>query len=134
MKIDKRIAVYGDTKLRSKCPKEDIEQMTIFLWLKTNHPVYFSRAVHVKQEGKKSFYTANKDAQMGLNKGWSDITIVGSPMLLCELKRADFTKGKLRESQSDFLIDAQNAGAFVGVALGNKGFIDMFEKWLLLQK
>ena len=72
---------------------------------------------------------AKKDHLMGLLAGFSDIVIIGSPVFLCELKKADITKSKISDDQEAFLINAQKAGAFVCVALGHKGFFDALEAW-----
>ena len=135
MKVSNKINVFGDVSFRDKkCPSEDAEQITIMNWLRINYNKYFELAVHVKQEGLKTKGEASKDSIMGLRKGWSDITIVGNPMMLCELKRADHTKSRLSVDQSDFLIKAENAGAFSCVALGHEGFILAFKEWIKLQE
>ena len=130
MKLDKNIIVFGDQKFRDKkCPSEEAEQVTIFNQLRANYPELADLATHIKNEGLKSYKVASKDAINGLNKGFSDIIIIGSPVFVCELKKADFTKSRASKEQQEFLINAQNAGAFACIALGHKGFFEALEAW-----
>ena len=130
MKIDKRIMVYGNQKLRmKKPPTEDAEQITIFNQLRLNYPDLAKLATHILNEGKKTQAQAQKDAKMGLCKGFSDIIIIGLPVFVCELKKRDFTKSKISDEQQQFLINAQEAGAFACVALGYDGFMEALEEW-----
>ena len=124
MKIDPKIKVFGDQKLRMKKPPlEEAEQKTIFNWLRNNKPDLALLATHILNENKKTQAQAQKDALNGLNKGFSDIIIIGSPVFACELKRRDFTKSKLSKEQEKFLLKSQDAGAFACVALGFDGFL-----------
>lgn len=131
MKIDQRIKVYGCQKLRmEKPPSENAEQITIFNELRLNYPELAKLATHILNEGNKSHAQAEKDAQMGLCKGFSDIIIIGNPVFVCELKKRDFTKSKISKEQQSFLIAAQESGAFACVALGCDGFFEALEEWI----
>jgi hypothetical protein len=133
-KLDKSIKIYGDQSVRmKKPPTENAEQITIFNTLRRDYPELARLATHIKNEGKKTIGEAQKDAQMGLNAGFSDIVIIGTPTFLCELKKCDPTKSKISIDQETFLINSQDAGAFACVALGHKGFIEAFTEWLKLQ-
>lgn len=133
-KLDKKIPIYGDIKHRDKKPpSEEAEQMTIFNWLRNNHPRFAKVATHVKNEGLKSAAECKKDAMNGLCKGFSDIAIVGHPAFFCELKKCDPTKSKISEDQEEFLLTSLELGAFACVALGHKGFIEAFNEWVVLQ-
>lgn len=135
MKLDKNIVVFGDTKFRDKnCPSEDAEQITIFNQLRANYPRLAKLATHIKNEGLKTKGTAAKDAINGLNKGFSDIIIIGSPVFVCELKKADFTRSRASKEQQSFLLAAQGAGAFACIALGHKGFFEALEAWQNAQR
>jgi hypothetical protein len=135
MKIDPRIKVFGDKKLRmKKPPSENAEQITIFNHLRLHYPEIAALAAHVKNEGKKSQGEAQKDAQMGLNPGFSDIIIIGNPVFVCELKKRDFTKSRISDDQQEFLLASQDAGAFACVALGALGFFDALEEWKNAQR
>ena len=130
MKIDSKIKVFGDKKLRmKKPPSEDAEQVTIFNHLRLHYPELAALACHVKNEGNKSQAQAQKDARMGLCKGFADIVIIGNPVFLCELKKADFTKSRISKEQESFLLAAQNEGSFACVALGHNGFFEALEAW-----
>ena len=135
MKLDPLIEVYGDKKFRDKnCPSEDAEQVTIFNQLRLNYPDLAKLATHIKNEGLKTKATAAKDAINGLNAGFSDIVIIGTPVFVCELKRADFTKSKASSDQQEFLINASNSGAFACIALGHKGFFLALQEWIKCTK
>ena len=130
MKLDKKIVVFGDQLFRDKnCPSEAAEQVTIFNQLRSNYPDLAKLATHIKNEGNKSIGVAKDDAINGLNKGFSDIIIIGTPVFVCELKKADFTRSRASKEQQDFLIAAQDSGAFACIALGHKGFFEALEAW-----
>jgi len=130
-KLDKRIKIFGDESVRmKKPPTENAEQITIFNALRRDYPELATLATHVKNEGKKTIGEAQKDALMGLNAGFSDIVIIGSPVFLCELKKCDPTKSKISDDQETFLINSQDAGAFACVALGCHGFFEALEAWI----
>ena len=133
-KLNKTIPIYGDVKYRNKkCPKESVEQKTIFNELRLNHPTQARLATHVKNEGKRTDAQINEDKQQGLNTGFSDVIIIGSPVFVCEVKREDMTTSTYTEEQESFLLAAIESGAFVCVALGHKGFFEAFKEWKCTQ-
>ena len=135
MKFNDDIKVFGDVNYRNpRCPIESTEQITFFNELKIKHPEIAMMATHVKNEGKKTIGTAVKDAREGLNAGFPDIVIVGSPVCLIELKRVDHTKSKWQKGQKEFLIEAEKRGAFACVALGYKGALLAVEAWIDAQR
>ncbi len=135
MRIDSKIKVFGDKKLRmKKPPSEDAEQKTIFNHLRLNYPELAGLATHILNEGNKSQAQAQNDKLMGLCAGFSDIIIIGSPVFVCELKKCDFTKSRISEEQEKFLINSEKAGAFACVALGHVGFFEALEAWLNVRR
>ena len=65
-----------------------------------------------------------------MTKGASDIIIPGSPAFVCELKRRDHTKSRWEDGQQEYLTAAQDAGAFVCIALGADAAMEAFNDWL----
>ncbi len=127
------LPVYGDMKHRNKkCPKEDIEQISCFNWMRDNYPEIEAIAIHPKNEQKRKgaqFKQLEKDKAMGFKSGASDIIIPASPSFVCELKRSDHTLSKWQAGQLEYLETCRNNGAFVCVALGHKGFQAAFDYW-----
>jgi len=134
MKFNKNIKVYGDINFRGQCPIEELEQITFFNELRKEQPEIAKLATHVKNEGKKTPQQALKDARNGLNKGFSDIIIIGNPCLLIELKRQDHTKSSWQPGQQEFLELAQSKGAFCCVALGYKAALLAVKDWIDAQR
>ena len=133
-KLDKRIPIYGNTEYRNKkCPKESAEQKTIFNELRINQPSIAKLATHIKNEGKRTEAQINEDKQQGLNTGFSDVIIIGHPVMVCEVKREDMTMSSYTEDQESFLVAAIESGAFAFIALGHKGFFEALEEWKCMQ-
>ena len=61
--------------------------------------------------------------------GASDIIIPAAPAFCCELKRLDHTKSSWQKGQIDFLLAAQQQGAFCCVALGYLAALEAIEQW-----
>lgn len=130
MKLPSKIPVYGDTSYRGDCPFESAEHATFFAELRRSHPEIYGRiAIHPKNEGKRYKYQAARDHVMGLSKGAPDIIIPGQKTFCCELKRQDHTKSRLGKDQKEWLLAAQDAGAFVCVALGWEAAMEAFLEW-----
>lgn len=131
MRFPKWLTVYGDQSYRGPCAKEDTEQIDSISWLTYNHPTLAAIAVHVKNEGKRSWGQVHYDKLTGsLNKGASDIIIPAMVPFVCEIKRADHTKSNWQKGQLEYLEACRDMGAFVCVALGFDGFRDAVEIYL----
>jgi len=131
MKFPDDIAVYGDVDYRGDCPLEAIEQVTFFNRLRMRYPDTWGLiALHPRNEGKKGFRQVAKEKAEGMTKGASDVIIPASPSFVCEIKRRDHTKSKWQDKQLEYLNAAQEAGAFVCIALGADAAIDAFEDYL----
>lgn len=125
--------VYGDTSFRGKCPKEDMEQMTLFNRIRETK--WGALAIHVRNEGqlrKGQFSAVSKRKAEGMVKGASDVIIPARVAFVCELKRRDHTLSSWQDGQIDYLTAAHDAGAFACVALGCDGAWEAFQEWLLL--
>jgi len=127
MKFPKGIKVYGDKSFRGACPSETMEQVTIFNRLKGGKLAKV--AMHIRNEGKRSYMQTSRHKSEGMLVGAADIIILGSPTFVCELKRRDHTKGKLSKEQVAFLLNAQEAGCFVCIALGADAFKAAIKEW-----
>lgn len=134
MKFPPTIPLYGDPSFRDPCPKEHVEQMSFFNRLRREYPDTFGAiAVHPRNEGLKvngQFSTVAKHAAEGMTKGASDVLIPASPAFICEIKRQNHTLSKWQDGQIEYLEAAQNAGAFVCVALGAKAAWQAFETYV----
>ena len=133
MKFNPLIPVYGDPKFRGKCPKEDVEQVSFFNRLRKEYPTSWGiLALHPRNEGLKEkgqFSTVIKHKAEGMTAGASDIIIPGCPSFVCEMKRRDHTLSAWQDKQEDYLLAAQEAGAFTCVALGAVGAWEAFKAW-----
>ena len=131
MKFPDWLQVYGDLKYRNKnCPAEQQEQVTFFGWLRAQHPKdYGVLALHVRNEGVRTWGQAAWHKAEGMATGASDIIIPGAPTFVCEMKRKDHTKSRWQDGQLEYLEAAQIAGAFVCVALGYEAAIEAFKTW-----
>lgn len=131
VKLNKNIVLYGDPSFRGPCPTENAEQITFFSRIRKQYPTTYGLiAVHIRNEGKKTWTQAAFHRASGQTKGASDIIIPGAPTFVCELKRRDHTRSKWQPGQEVYLQAAQAAGAFVCVALGVDAAIDALELWL----
>ncbi len=127
------IQVYGDTGYRNAtCPKEDAELITFMNWLDREYPQF--PALHVKNEkkrrGKDFAELAAERKKRSIVKGWSDVTIVGFPTLIIEMKRSDHTLCALEDGQLPFLQKAAEVDCWAVVALGYVGAQAAFMDWL----
>lgn len=136
MKIPEWLAVYGDPSYRGNCPLESAEQATFFAQLRKRYPdTWGVLALHPKNEGKRrggQFHQLARDKALGLAPGAADVIIPGCPTFVVEIKRRDHTKSAWQKGQLEYLEAAQQAGCFVGLALGWEGAWQAFEEWLKL--
>ncbi len=131
MRINKEIPTFGDSSFRGDCPKEDVEQINFYSWLKENYPLYHTLMIHPKSGGKRSGAQINYESRTGgMPTGASDLIIPGNPCFVVELKRRDHKKSNWQPEQQPYLLAAKDAGCFVGLALGFKGAKEAFELWL----
>ena len=130
MKLNPNIKVFGDINFRGDCPSESAEAVMFFAKIRKQYPdCYGLIATHVRNEGKRSFQQVAKQKSEGMTKGVPDIIIPGAPSFLCELKRQDHTKSSWQDGQQEYLLAAQEAGAFVCVALGYVAAFEAFIFW-----
>ena len=129
------LPTYGDPKWRGDCPQESVEQVTFFARLRRQYPDTYGRlAIHPRNEGKRTHYQTARQKAEGMTPGASDIVIPGAPAFVCEMKRRDRTQSQWQEGQAEYLQAAQNAGAFVCVALGCDAAWEAFNEWLECQQ
>jgi hypothetical protein len=130
VKFHPTIPVYGDTSYRGKCPLEGVEQASFFNKLRGEYPSSYGLiATHIRNEGKRFLSTAMKHNAEGMTKGAADIIIPARVPFVCEMKRADHTQSTWQDGQQEYLVAAQDAGAFVCVALGALGAWEAFLEW-----
>jgi hypothetical protein len=134
MKFPPWLKVYGDINFRGVCPKENAEQVTFFARLRRHHADTWGRlALHPRNEGQRSWSQTAWQKAEGMTPGASDIIVPGAPSFVCEMKRKDHTKCSWEEGQAEYLKAAQDAGAFVCVALGCDAAWEAFHDWLASQ-
>lgn len=136
MRFPEWLAVYGDPAYRGNCALESAEQATFFTQLRKCYPdTWGVLALHPKNEGKRrggQFQQLARDKALGLAPGAADVIIPGCPTFVVEIKRRDHTKSEWEKGQMEYLKAAQQAGCFVGVALGWQGAWQAFEEWIKL--
>jgi hypothetical protein len=133
MRFTNDIAVFGNRNFRGKCPRESVEQVTLFAEIRRRWPDTIGAiAIHPRNEQQLrggQFSTMARSKAEGMQKGAPDCVIPGSPALLIELKRRDHTKSKWQDGQQEYLRAAQLCGATVCVALGWEGAMLAIEEW-----
>lgn len=123
---------YGKPSQTTALP-ESTEIINFFSILRAKHPELAKISTHIKNEGRRDYRQAQFDKLCGMNKGFSDILILGDPPFVCELKT--LKKGSaLSAHQKQFLEDAGTAGAFACVAYGSANALRAVEDWLLCTK
>ena len=127
------VPVYGDTKFRGACPKEELEQVTFFNRLRRDYPdSYGAIAVHPRNEqqlkGGHHRQLITQKAE-GMTPGAADIIIPGAPSFVCEMKRQDHTQSGWKDGQREYLAAAAACGAFACVALGHEAAWQAFQEW-----
>lgn len=131
MKFSKEIAVFGDMNFRGPCPSESVEQVTFFARLRRRWPdTYGLLALHPRNEGVRHYAQVQIEKSEGMVAGAADIVVPGNPAFVCELKRRDHTKSKWQDGQQEYLLAAQQVGAFACVALGCDAAMEAFELWI----
>lgn len=129
MKFPPQIKVYGDLSFRDKrCPTEVAEQMTFFNRVRKTK--YGAIATHIRNEGKRT--NALRERMEGMVNGASDIIIPARVPFVCELKRRDHTLCHWQPGQQEYLIAAQEMGAFACVCLGVDAAWEAFQEWILI--
>ena len=100
MKFPSSLNLYGDPEFRGVSPSETVEQVTFFARLRRQWPISWGLiAVHVRNEGKRSFMQAARHKAEGMTPGAADVIIPGSPAFVCEIKRRDHTKSRWQDGQ-----------------------------------
>ena len=122
MKLNPLIKTYGDPTYRGDCPKEDADLITAVNWLRRTYPdTLGALTLHIENEGKRTMAQAQMAKAKGLNAGAADLILVCSPPMVLEMKRQDHTKSSWQKGQQEFMLAAQQHGAFVGLCLGAEG-------------
>lgn len=134
MKFPDWLQVYGNQGFRGACPKEEVEQITVFNWLRSEYPYTLGLiALHPRNEAQLragQHMAINRHKASGMTPGASDIIIPGAPSFVCELKRRDHTKSTWQPGQKEYLLAAKQAGSFVCIALGYEGAQEAIRAWL----
>ena len=127
MKFPLNVPVYGDQKFRGSCPSEALEQVTFFARMRKQYPETWGKiAFHPRNEGERHHRQVAKQKAEGMVTGTPDIFIPGRPAFVCELKRRDHTKSVWQAGQEEYLLTAQQCGAFVCIALGVDAAMEAF--------
>lgn len=135
MKIPEWLPVYGSMDYRGECPKEALEQVTLFARIRRTWPESLGRiALHPRNEGRKDGRQVVREKAEGMTPGAADIVIPGAPTLVMELKRRDHTQSSWQDGQLDYLLAAKEQGAWVCVALGADAGMEAINGWLETQK
>ena len=128
--LEHQIIIFGDLNDKNDCWSESVEQVTFFNWLLKQQNTHSLVALHVRNEGKRTFNQTRQQKIEGMNVGASDIIIPGSPTFVCELKRKNHRKSTISDAQIDYLIAAKNLGSFACVALGAEAAIAAFNYYI----
>lgn len=126
------IKTYGE-KQKGKHPSEAAEMITFFSVLRREYPEYGAIAIHIRNEGKRSYSQAAKEKLEGMVKGASDIIIPGNPSFVCELKTLS-KSSQPNKDQLQYLENCIKIGSFACIANGYKAALEAFKEWLDLQK
>lgn len=118
---------------RGPCPKESAEQITFFSALRREYPDTLGKiAIHPRNEGQRHRNEVIRHKAEGMVTGASDVVIPGAPAFVCEIKRMDHTQSRWEDGQQEYLEAAQEAGAFVCVALGWQAAMEAVQEWASL--
>ena len=127
------VLIFGDTRFRGACPKEDIEQVTFFSRLRREYPDTWGMiAIHPRNEGLKvrgQIGSVARHKAEGMTPGAADIVIPGRVSFVCEMKRRDHTKSQWQDGQEDYLAAVAGCGGFACVALGVDAAWQALEYW-----
>ena len=133
MKFNKEIKVFGDISFRGKCPVESAEQITFFNEIRRRHPELAVISTHIRNEGKRTHAQTARQKAEGMTVGASDIIIPARMPFVCEMKRQDHTKSRWQKGQEEYLMVAQEFGAYSCVALGWQAAMEALEKWITIR-
>mgnify|MGYP003559613124 FL=1 len=128
--IPDSIMIYGAPIKGCKVP-ESAHMITFFNTLRREYPEHAKCCLHIRNEGKRTRQQIEKEKAEGFITGAADIILVGNPSFVCEMK-SQSPSAKISQEQIDFLLAAQQAGAFVCIALGHKAAIEAFNDWVKL--
>ena len=131
MKLNPQIKTYGDTTYRGDCPKEDAELITAVNWLRRTYPdTLGALTLHIENEGKRTMAQSAMAKAKGLKTGAVDLLVLVTPPMVLEIKRQDHTKSAWQKCQQEFMLAAQQHGAFVGLCLGAEGVKEAVQCYL----
>ncbi len=126
MNIPTWLNTYGEINKSDKT-KEDYHLVTFFNYLRENHPGRAGLAMHIKNEGKRTYSQAQADKAKGMLSGAADIIILSEIPFVCEMKAP--SGGRFQKGQLEFLQRAQNSGCFVCLAFGCLPALEAFNQW-----
>lgn len=130
MLIPPNIKVWGDTSYRGPCAVENADQVTLFGFIRAQYPKTWGvLAFHPRNEGVRTAAQAKWQKAEGLTAGTVDVIIPAAWSFVCEIKRKDHTKSKWQSGQVEYLIAAQEAGAYACVCLGYEAAIEAVRWW-----
>lgn len=121
------IKVYGEQE-KGKHPTETAEMVTFFNQIRLHHPKLAKIALHIRNEGKRTFDQARRHKAEGMVTGASDINIPGNPSFICEMKSRSKTS-RVSPEQYEYLEAAQENGAFCCIAYGCKAALEAVMEW-----
>jgi len=127
MKLPAVIPIFGDTAYRGPCPSETVEQVTFFSRIRKT-PLG-KVALHIRNEGKRTYGQHSRHKAEGMVKGASDIIIPYHKTIVIELKRRDHTKSTISKEQIAYLNACIENGCLVCVALGADAAMQAVEQW-----
>lgn len=128
---ENNIIVFGvpDKTCRNS---ESLEMVTFFNKLRRDYPEIGAIAIHVRNEGKRTYGQSLLQKAEGMVPGAPDIIIPGGISFLCEMKSKS-PSASISLLQIEYLKKARNQGAFVCVALGADAAIDAVKTWVDFQ-
>ena len=129
---DNGIRVFGEID-SSNNATESAHMITFFNYLRREHPHLGEIAIHIRNEGKRTFQQAEMQKIEGMVKGASDIIIPGMPSFVCEMKSTS-AKATISNEQINYLLSSAKNGAFACVAIGSEGAKKAVQEYLLTLK
>lgn len=131
MKIPDSISVYG-CKVPGCKISESHHLITFFNILRKDYPDFAAIALHIRNEGNRTYYQTAKHKMEGMVTGACDIILPGNPSFCCELK-SQASSSRISKEQINYLVAAKKNGSFVCIAYGWEAAIQAFQSWLKLQ-
>jgi len=126
-RIPKNIKIFGNKNFRGICPSEHVEQRNFFQILKIKYPKLHKIAMHIKNEGNRTYGQFLYDAKQGLNVGCCDIIIPCVPSICIEMKRIDQLKSKTTQLQIEYIQNVIEQGGFGCFCLGADAGLEAIE-------